>query len=324
MTNEGWIFRGQGQPLERVPLPTPQPGPHEVLIDVAAAGLCHSDVGIISGPGAAWISQLPIVLGHEVAGTISELGSEVTGFAIGDRVAVALIGHPAEEWRGMVSPGISRDGGFQRQAIAEDVELIPIPDGVSFSAAATATDSIATAYHAVTAAGAVEQGTVVGIVGMGGLGMNAVQIALWLGAEVHGVDVSADARDQASTLGAASVHEQVVDLAAFSPDVIIDFAGYASTTGPAVEVVRRGGTVVVVGLGQDTVPLPKNTLVFNLVRVVGSAGASRDDLRTVLQLLAEGTITSTVRTIPFAELANGMERLTAGNVVGRLALDVTA
>lgn len=321
MTNKGWLFEEFGETLRFVDLEDPQPGPHQVVIDVAAAGLCHSDIGIIEGTGAAWITQRPIVLGHEVAGVISELGSEVTGFDVGDRVAVALITHPIG-FRGPIAPGLSRNGGFQQHAIADDIELVKLPDNVSMVEGAAATDSVTTAYHALVSTGQVTHGTVVGIIGMGGLGLNALQIALHLGAEVHGVDINEATRQQASSLGAASVHAETAELAQFAPEVVLDFAGFGQTTADAVDVVRPGGRVVQVGLGTTEATISTNALVLKSVSLLGSLGGSKDDLERVLELISAGTIHNVITEVGFDEVQNAVDLLTEGNVTGRLVVRV--
>lgn len=324
MTNQGWLFTGAREPLVKAEVPEPSAGSGQVVVDVAAAGLCHSDVGIIEGPGAAWITNLPIVLGHEVAGTIRELGADVHDFAVGDRVAIGLLAHGPEKKTGWDAPGLSRNGGYEQQAIAEVAELVRIPDNVSMAQAAAATDSVTTAYHAVVAEASVTAGTVVGIIGMGGLGMNAVQVAIALGAEVHGVDISAAARAAAAQFGIASIHEDVRDLAPYNCDVVLDFAGFGTTTAAAVEIVRIGGAVVLVGLGAVEMTLSSNLVVTKQVKIVGSSGGSKQDLIKVLQMISDGTLTNVVEEIPFDSLPEGIRRLSEGDVVGRLVLDVNA
>ena len=322
MTNKGWLFTGAHEPLVLSDVPAPIAGEGEVVLDVTAAGLCHSDIGIIEGPGAAWITNLPIVLGHEVAGTIREIGPGVESFAIGERVVIGLLAHGDEKKTGWDAPGLSRNGGYEQLAIAQATELVRIPDNVSSAQAAAATDSVTTAYHAVVAEGRVTAGTVVGIIGMGGLGMNAVQIADALGAEVHGVDTSERARSRASEFGIASVHADARELAQYQPEIIFDFAGFGTTTAAAIEAVRTGGRVVLVGLGAIEATISTNLLVTKQVTLIGSSGGSKDDLKTVLGMISNGTITNVVEEIPFNTLPEGIRRLSAGEVVGRLVLDV--
>lgn len=319
-TNSGWVFTEPGAPLQFVELPEPVPGPGQVVIEVAAAGLCHSDVSIMAGLGGDWCTRQPIVLGHEVAGVIRELGPDVPDVAVGDRVAIALLAHDVPAGREPSAPGLSRDGGYERRALAHVDELVRVPDGVGLAQAAMATDSIATSYHAVMTVGRVSTDTVVVIIGLGGLGLNAAQIAVAAGATVHGVDISAAARARAKELGVVSVHRDARELVEVGPEVVCDFAGFGDTTAAAVEIVRPFGTVVVVGLGKTTSTISTNILVRKNARVLGSAGASKNDLVTVLQLIREGTISTTIEEIGLARLPEGLQRLAAGQVTGRLVV----
>ena len=321
MTNKGWLFSEFQQPLSLVDVGDPQLGPRQVVVDVAAAGLCHSDLGIIDGSGAAWISQRPIVLGHEVAGVISELGAEVTDFEIGDRVAVALISHPVG-FRGPIAPGLSRNGGFEQHAVADDIELVKLPDNVSMVQGAAATDSVTTAYHAVVTTGAITQGTVVGVIGTSGLGLNAVQIARNLGGVVHAVDINQAARQRALELGATSVHAAVTELAPFEPEVVLDFAGVGQTTADAVAVVRPGGRVVLVGLGKTEATISTNALILKNVSLVGSLGGSKEDLQRVLELISTGAIDNVITEVAFHQVPDAVDMLSEGRITGRLVVRV--
>src|SRR5262245_54438719 len=197
-------FNGPDVPLELTDVPGPVADPGWVVIDVEAAGICHSDVHIIDGPGAAWLKYTPITLGHEVAGTISRLGDGVEGFEVGEQVGVALLSKQADQRRAGVRcwPGLSVDGGYAEQIAVHSSTLVPIPDGVDAAAASVATDAIATAYHAVRSAGEALAGETVGVVGLGGLGLSAVRVATLLGCRVYGVDTNAATFDDARVAGA--------------------------------------------------------------------------------------------------------------------------
>ena len=142
---KAWRFTAPGRPLELVDLPDPVAAPGWVVLEVEAAGLCHSDVSIVDGPGMRWLDTTPLTLGHEVAGTIAECGERVRAFAAGDRVGVAQLSQPADqEAAGSVrsAPGISVDGGYVARCMVHTSTLVAIPDGVSFAAAAVATHCV--------------------------------------------------------------------------------------------------------------------------------------------------------------------------------------
>ncbi|MGW2859715.1 zinc-binding dehydrogenase [Streptomyces sp. NPDC001205] len=310
-------FAGAGRPLNLETVPDPVPGPEWVVVDIEAAGLCHSDLHIMSGMDLGDLTvKAPVTLGHEGAGVISAVGDDVRGFAVGDRVGIAIVSHPIEAAR--FAPGVGHDGAFAEQELAHVSTLVHIPDNVSFAEAAVATDSVATAYHAVRTAGAVRRGRTVGVIGLGGLGLNGVRIAHLLGATVYGVDVNPATYAAATEAGAVACFEDVRQLTTRHPDVIVDFAGVPSTAAAAVESVRPGGCVVLVGLGGAVAPISVASLVMRNVQLVGSLGASKDELREVYDLIASGALKPRVHEVPFTELPAAMERLARGEVRGRL------
>ena len=308
-------FVGAGKPLRLVDLPDPLPQPGWVVLNVEAAGLCHSDVHVMRG--AAWIARTPMTLGHEVAGTIAKVGKGVSGFQTGDRVGVALISHPPEVGR-RYAIGIAFDGGFAEQAIAHVSTLVPIPEKVSFAEAAVATDSVATAYHAVRTAANARPGQVVGVIGLGGLGLNGVRTASLCGSIVYGVDINPATFKAAKKMGARECFADVAKLSDLKPEIIIDFAGASSTTAAAIEAVRPGGRVVLVGLAKEATTFRTHGLISNRVELVGSLGASKDELRQVYDFIAAGAIKPMVEEVPFLKLNEALQRLGEGGVVGRL------
>lgn len=309
-------FLGAGQPLTPGVIANPAPEPGWVVIDVHAAGLCHSDLHILHGPGADWVAKTPIVLGHEVAGTIAAVGEGVTGFDIGDRVGIACIAHPLEEGLAY-APGLAVDGGYAEQTRAHASTLVPLPDRVSFAQAAVATDSVATAYHAVRTTAGVQRGETVGIIGLGGLGLNGVRLAALEGATVYGVDINAATFDTARALGATECLTSIGDLGALQPDVIIDFAGAATTTASAVEAVGAGGRVVVVGLETGTTDINITRMVLMSIKLLGSLGASKQDLVEVYDLIASGHLQPAIEEVDFDDVPAALDRLIRGEVTGR-------
>lgn len=308
-----WVFTEVNEPLKMVDLPDPEPGPGQVVIDVKGAGLCHSDVGIIEGAGLPWIAKRPIVLGHEVAGVIVALGEGVSGHAIGDRITIGYLKPPP--W----GPGLGRDGGYAEKTVVYAEEIIPVPDDVSFVQAAVASDSSATAYHAVRGLGEVTGDSVVGIIGLGGLGLAGARFAALSGATVYGVDINTGVVETALGLGVAKVFTDVADLDQFAADVIVDFAGFGTTTAAALHAVRPGGTVVQVGLGAVEATISTNDLVLKQVRLLGALGSGQSDLRAVLDLISTGAFSPEIEKITFEGIGEGIRRLQRGDLTGRLA-----
>lgn len=231
---QGWQFTNTGEPLVLGDVPEPTPGPGEVVLDIKAAGLCHSDVGAMTDPGwLALIPNRPIVIGHEIAGVVAGIGEGVTEVSVGDRVGVCPT---ASE----TAPGYGRDGGFTHRHRVLAGDLVPMPEGLSFELAALGTDAGMTSDHAVMVQGGVKQGDKVGIIGLGGLGQVGARVAVVHGAEVHVAEINEDVWPQVKEIGAVSVVRDVAEWAGQGFDVVVDYAGFGSTT--AAPSRRSAGT----------------------------------------------------------------------------------
>ncbi|PNP78615.1 hypothetical protein FNYG_07961 [Fusarium nygamai] len=312
--------------LQLKDLSVPEPDDDSVLIEVKAAGICHSDCHIVSGHGDDYIAKKPIVLGHEVAGLIKKLGRNVSGFQIGDAVTLALLMHPVSERTNGAYVGLSFDGGYGQYVVAPRKILVKIPDGISFAQAAVATDALATSYHAVVGEGGAGPALTMGIVGLGGLGMHGLQFACLKGSTVYGFDVNEDKFVHAKCYGAKDCFASLDDAtnAGLAFDVIVDFVGHSTTTSTAIKSVKPGGKVITVGLASSDVTIPSNTgsgYILKGVTIVGSIGASMQDLKDVLALLAEGKIKPELTEVAFEEIPETIKRLTGGTVTGRVWTD---
>lgn len=305
-----WQMTAIGDPIKLVELDDASPGPDEVLLTPRAAGLCHSDIGYLDGTLTKNLARLPIVLGHEIAGTISELGSRVTEFAVGDAVAVL----PALD-----GPGSGMDGGYATRVVVPAKYLVRIPEGVAFEDAAVGTDAGATSHRAIATVAGVRAGMKVGIIGAGGLGYLGIQHAAALGATVYVAEISPAARRACADLPVSGWASSIAEFEDEKLDVIVDFAGFGTTTSDAVRTVRPEGTVVVVGLGRNEALISTEALVVNQVTVKGSLGGRLEDVEAVLHLLSAGKLKPLVTMIGFDEIGDGLERLKRGEVRGRLA-----
>lgn len=301
--------------LQLSDLPRPVPGPEEVLIEVRAAGLCHTDCTITKDETYGLIWKRPITLGHEVAGTIVEMGSGISGYKIGEAIACCIQCQPIAKQDWSQAVGIGYDGGYAEFAIVGRDNITRIPDGVTFAQAAVATDSVATAYHAIVTEGCISSSSTVAVIGLGGLGLAGVQIALLKGAAVYGVDRDASKLGAARNLGASGCAQSLDEFSGISFDVVYDFAGAGATTAAAVKRVRAGGRVVLVS-AEST--LDTHDLVTRNVSLQGSVGASKTELEDALQLIAQGRLTPLVKEIPFDDIPRGIEELRMGKINGRI------
>lgn len=306
---KAWQFVDLDKPLTLNDVPDPTPGPDDVIIEVKAAGLCHSDVGYLDGTLTPVLAFHPITLGHEIAGIISAVGQNVHSFSVGDRVVV-----PAK----VEGAGTSLNGGFAAKVASPAAFVIPLPDGVGWDQAAAATDAGMTSYHAAITRGRVTAGMKVGIIGLGGLGSLGAQAVLAAGAQVYVAETNETVHEFARQLGASGISTDIGDFTDVGLDVIIDYAGFGSTTASAILAVKPGGRVVQVGLGVAEGSIPLLQLVLKGVDLVGSVAGTNEDCAAVLDLVAAGKLTSRVTHVTFDEIKDGLGRLERGEVAGRL------
>lgn len=315
-------------------IPRPVPGPQDVVLKIRAAGVCHSDLHVLESD--VLISPHPFTMGHEACGELVELGSEVTGdFRRGTlyvvhgpnpcgRCELCAAGEDnlcASSDRAYV--GLGADGAYAEYLKVPARSILEVPAGVSPEVAAVATDAVLTPYHALKTLGAVRPDTRVLILGLGGLGLNAVQVARALGAKVVASDLRETSLATARTLGAHETYlagelEQKLSGRAF--DVVVDFVGVESTFLAAQRYTRRGGTLVLVGLQSAQLPFAAQLVINLQLHVHGSFWGTRQELKEVLQLLGEGKVRPQVETGRLADVNHWLERLKAGQVHSRVAL----
>lgn len=314
---KGWEFTGTNEPLRLVEKPDPAATPGTVIIDVKSAGLCHSDVATLRDPG--WmniLAKVPIILGHEIAGVISEVGEGITDYKVGDRVGVCPVGKDG------LGPGNGRDGGYANKVRVPAVDLVPIPENVSFAQAAAGTDAGMTSYHAMFQKGGAKPGMKVGVIGIGGLGQMAARAAVIAGCEVYAADVSPAARELAKEIGCKVVAEDVKELAQYQPELIVDYAGFGVTTADAIDTVAVGGTVVLVGMGKLQSTINTSNLILKSVQLKGSVGGTVEDIAAVYELMAKGHLDPLLSEITFDEISEGLGRLERHEVKGRLVANL--
>lgn len=313
---KAWRFANTNEPLVLDDIAEPIPGPGEVVLDIKSAGVCHSDVGAMTDPSwLAIIPNRPIVIGHEIAGVVSAMGEGVTGVRVGDRVGVCPTASAS-------APGYGRDGGFTFKHRAPAGDLVPMPDGLSFEMAALGTDAGMTSYHAVMVQGAVRSGDKVGIIGLGGLGQIGARVAVVAGAEVHVAEINRAVWPLAEEIGATSVVESVGDWAGKDFDVIVDFAGFGTTTSEALAAIRRDGRVVVVGMGRMEITIKTMDVILKQAQIYGSNGGTKEDVAAIYAMFASGAAKPVVRIVGFDDIPQAIEDLKEHRVVGRIVAHI--
>ena len=312
---KAWQYMGAQAPIQMNEIDEPTPGPTQVIIDMRAAGLCHSDVMYME-TGDQAMPFLPMTQGHENAGVISALGSEVTGFAVGDVVGVCPSG--VQLPTGMFTPG-----GFADKLAADYRDLARVPEGLDLSLAALATDAGMTSYHAMIKVGGAAAGMKVGVIGFGGLGQIGARAAVLAGAEVHVAEMKEDVWPNALAAGVTDCVKDADEwataganpMAGGTFDLIVDYAGF-DTTQKALNALKRGGKVVQVGLGKSTFTIVTPSILGKSIE--GSLGGTVEDIEELYALMAQGEITPVYEEIPFDGIGEGLDRLKANRVSGRL------
>jgi propanol-preferring alcohol dehydrogenase len=313
---KAWHFNGTHQPFTRVEIDKPAPGPGQILIEVKAAGLCHSDVGILEDEKWLDIMVVPVTPGHEIAGVVAAVGDDATGYAIGDRVAVWPMGTHGAVY------GYGRSGGWCEFVVADFEDVVRIPGDLPFDLAAAATDAGMTSYGAVMEAGNLQAGEKVGIIGFGGLGQIGAQGAHVNGAELYVAEVNEKIWDAAYAAGATKVVKDVTELAGLGLTLIVDFAGFGTTTAGALEAIGFGGRVVQIGMGRLEATINTYALIMKHVHLMGNTGGSKQAIENVMTYMANGDVTPAIEHTDFDGIAEGVARLERGEVRGRLVATI--
>jgi alcohol dehydrogenase, propanol-preferring len=332
---------GWGRPPELCEVPVPEPGPGEVLVKVAGAGACHSDLHLMEWPEGAVPYALPFTLGHENAGWVEQVGGGVDGWRAGDAVAVCGpwgCGRCGECRRGRETlcerlgragvwgGGLGRDGGMAEFMLVPDARLLVALDGLDPRDAAPLTDAALTPYHAIKRSlPLLVPGSTALLIGIGGLGHLGVQIVRALSAaRIVAVDLSAEklrlARDvgahetvEAGPAAAAAVMELTGGLGA---ELVVDFVGADATMALAAAAVRRGGDAAIIGLGGGSLRYALGALPFDATLTTPYWGTATE-LSEVLELARAGAITAHTQRFPLDHVAEAYERLRDGTLDGR-------
>ncbi len=332
--------------LEEVPVP--EPGPGEVLVQVGAAGACHSDLHLMHDfepGGLPW--GPPFTLGHENAGWVHTLGEGVTGPAVGQPVAVVgawgcgtcercLDGLETYCERPDLAPvpggggGLGLDGGMADFLLVPSARhLVPIPEGLDLVDAAPLTDAGLTPYHAVRRSlGKLRPGSTAVVIGVGGLGHLCVQVLKAItAARVIAVDGREGARATATDLGADLVLEPGPDTSTRireatggrGADVVLDIVGSDETLAMAAACVRQVGDVTLVGIAGGTLPVSFFSLPYE-ASVQTTYWGNRSELVAVLDLASRGLLHAVTTIYPLEDAPEAYDDLAHGRVTGRAVI----
>ncbi|WP_319500480.1 galactitol-1-phosphate 5-dehydrogenase [uncultured Draconibacterium sp.] len=288
----------------------PVPAKNEVLVKVKACGICGSDVHGMDGSTGR--RKPPLIMGHEASGVIAALGSEISGWNVGDRVTFDSTIYPLNDWYTLnghynlsenrqvlgVSPGTyKKHGAFAEYVTVPEHILYKLPDNVSFEQAAMV-EPAAVALHAIKQSG-FQLGESAAVVGAGMIGLFLVQLlSLSNASPLFAIDIESSKLDMAKKFGAEIVlnpdkNDLIKEVFARTNsrgiDHVFEAVGIESTVNKAIEIVRKGGKVVLVGNLSANINFPLQSVVTREIKVLGSC-AIRGEYETVLQLIDSGRI----------------------------------
>lgn len=325
------------QPLVVKDTDVPVPDADDVLIQVEACGVCHSDLSIADGdwPQLKRMIKKPLIPGHEVVGRVVKRGEKVNHLSVGDRVGVAWLHWSCgacelcKEGLENLCPnqavtGASVDGGYAEFIKAKASHAAKVPDLLRPAEAAPLFCAGVTVYRAVKNA-AVQPGQRVAIFGVGGLGHLAVQVAKTFGAQVIAVDIAADKLELAKSFGA----DQIINAA--TEDVLkilrslggvhaaIVTSSAKAAYNQAFYAVRAAGSLMVVGLPSEEISFP--AILMREIKIRSVATGTRNDLRETLNLAAAGKIRCLIDTCGLDQINNVLGQMRQGQIRGRVVID---
>jgi len=329
------VLHAIGEPLRIEEVTTPRPGPGQVLVKIAAAGVCHSDLH--QRDGSVPPHRIPLIMGHENAGWVAELGQGAEGVTEGDPVVVYggwgcgrcrfCLGGQEQLCDGTRWGGLGPDGGYAEYLLVPATRHLLLAGNLDLVKAAGLTDAGLSSYRAVKkAVPYLRAGTTAVVIGAGGLGQYGVQyLKLMTSATVIAVETSPVKRQLALSAGADHAVdgsgpgplEQIRELSGGEgPAAVLDFVGIDATMRLGLASLARQGLFVLVGLAGGSLPVGFFTQASE-VAITSSTWGSRNDLAEVIALAQEGKLTATTESHRLDDINQVLERLEHGLVEGR-------
>lgn len=326
------VFYEPHEPLRLENVPEPELEAGEILVKVAACGLCHTDLHYIDH-GTPTVKKPPLILGHEATGTVAQLGPEVSNVREGERVllpAILTCGYCAACRAGrenicqhMRMFGNDVDGAYAEYVKAPAKDVFILPAGIPLIEGCIIADAVTTPYHAVKNRAEVRPGDSVVVFGCGGVGLNVVQFANLAGGRVIAVDISDEKLAWARQLGASEtlnprqgeVARAVRKMTGGGADIAIEAIGNPLTIQEAFGTLHPGGRLVVVGYSDGEVTLSAGRIMYREMEIRGSLGCRPVDYPRVLEMVSAGRVQVeplvTAR-FPLADINAGLDTLRQG------------
>jgi 2-desacetyl-2-hydroxyethyl bacteriochlorophyllide A dehydrogenase len=319
-----------GEKLKIDSVEMPEVGPNDVLVDIKASGICHSDLNYRDGVSP--VGKLPLILGHEIAGMVSKTGERAKGIEKGDRVCVHYIRscgncsfcrndreNFCEEYQ-MIGKDV--DGGFAEYIAVPASNVLKLPSALPFEQACILGCAVSTTYHALKR-GRIRAGDTVVIYGVGGLGAQAIQLAkIFNAGKVIAVDTSEEKLKIARKLGAdefvnAAVEDPTQRIESMTEgklaDLVLDFVGTAQVVEQEIHCVGKGGRMVLVGIGQHDIRIsPYKSIIGKEMELIGVNDHLRSELAQLIDIVRSGMMdlsTSITHRVHLDEVNTGLKIL---------------
>ena len=329
------VFYEPNAPLQARDWPDPEANAGEIVVRVAACGLCHTDLHYIDY-GVPTAKRPPLILGHEATGVVAAVGAGVANVKAGDRVllpAVLPCGECAACRTGRENIclrlrmfGNDVDGAYAQYLAAPAKDIFILPDEIPLVEGCIIADAVTTPYHAVKNRAEVRPGDTVVVYGCGGVGLNVVQFAWLAGGIVIAVDIADEKLEQARRLGATATLNPARESAGIGKavrkltgsagaDIAIEAIGNPSTMRDAFSTLRPGGRLVIVGYSDHEVALNAGRMMYREMEIRGSLGCRPVDYPRVIELARTGRIevaSLVTARFPLDEINAGLDALRAG------------
>ena len=321
------LFEKTGAPLRALNLPTPVPGPNQLLIQVHACAVCRTDLHVIDGELTQ--PKLLLIPGHEIVGAVAELGDNVNRFKVGDRVGVPWLGWTCGECAYCMSgkenlcdhakfTGYTLDGGYAEYAVADQRFCFPIPKSYSDAEAAPLLCAGLIGYRSLVKAG---NGKRLGIYGFGAAAHIIAQVAKYQRREIYAFTRPGDddAKKFALNLGAMWAGGSN-ELAPEKLDAAIIFAPAGELVPQALKAVRKGGTVVCGGIHMSDIPAFPYSILWEERSICSVANLTRRDGEEFMALAPKVPVRTEVETFPLEDANEALRLLRAGKIHGAAVL----
>jgi 6-hydroxycyclohex-1-ene-1-carbonyl-CoA dehydrogenase len=327
------VFHGPEIGLKIEDIPTPEITADQILVKVAACGACHTDLHYIDH-GVPTFKKPPIVLGHEASGIVERIGADVTNVKEGQRILIPAVltcgkcefcrtGHE-NICADMKMLGNHFDGAYAEYVAVPSKDVLDLPESIPLEEASIIADALSTPYHAVKNRARVRPGDTVVVFGCGGVGINAIQLSALAGGSVIAVDISERKLEWARQFGAIHtinassverVDKEIKKLTGGGADIVMEVIGNPRTIEQALDSVRIGGRLCIVGYTHEASSIVSGKIMFKELEVLGSLGCRPVDYVPLIRMVAQGMIDVTrlvTHRIPLDEIEKAFEVMKEG------------